>query len=113
MVARLIVGHLATIINEAEDRVLRALQASMPLAATGKIDKQQPRCLRERRHRRTAGRSLAARDAGRRLRRGQRPTFQPHGIVPAARRRHITLSFRSYIPGIRSRAGVGVAAKCM
>src|SRR5690349_16746248 len=29
------------------------------------------------------------------------PTFHPHGNVPFARRRHITVSFRSYIPGIK------------
>ncbi len=41
------------------------------------------------------------------------PTYQFQAIVPAAALRQTTASLRSYMPGIRSRAGVGRSVKCM
>ena len=42
-----------------------------------------------------------------------RPTFQCHGMRPAARRRHTTCSSSSYMPGIRCVFGRGASSNAM
>lgn len=42
-----------------------------------------------------------------------RPTFQFQAILPVAWRRHMTSSFRLYMPGIKCVAGCGASVKSM